>query len=110
MQFENFSFGSLEIDGKTYKNDVIIDGGEIHERKKKPSKRFRDDSGLTPLSIDEKIPWNCHRLVVGTGAHGNLPVMDEVQREAKRRKVDLVRTISAFAPAYLPSLRRRLTG
>ena len=77
MQFENFSFGSLTIDGKTYENDVVIDRGEIRKRKKKPSKQFRDDFGHTPLSIEEKIPWKCHRLVIGTGAHGSLPVMDE---------------------------------
>jgi hypothetical protein len=90
MQFKEFSFGSLTIDGKTYENDVVIDRGEIRKRNKKPSKQFRDDFGHTPLSIEEKIPWKCHRLVIGTGAQGSLPVMDEVQREAKRRKIELV--------------------
>src|SRR5215471_6240465 len=90
MQFENFSFGSLMIDGNTYENDVVIDRGEIRKRKKKPSKQFRDDFGHTPLSIEEKIPWKCHRLVIGTGAHGSLPIMDKVKREARRRKVELV--------------------
>jgi len=90
MQFKNFSFGSLTIDGKSYENDVVIDRGEIRKRNKKPSKQFRDDFGHTPLSIEEKIPWKCDRLIIGTGAHGSLPVMDEVQREAKRRKIDLV--------------------
>ena len=90
MRFENFSFGSLKVDGKTYEKDLVIDRGEIRERKKKPSKRFRDEFGHTPLSTEEKIPWKCHRLVIGTGAHGNLPVMDEVKNEAKRRKVELV--------------------
>jgi hypothetical protein len=90
MQFEDFSFGSLRIDGKTYEKDVLIDRGEIRKRKKKPSKRFRDEFGHTPLSIEEKIPWKCRRLVVGTGAHGSLPVMDEVKQEAKRRKVELL--------------------
>ena len=90
MQFENFSFGSLTIDGKTYENDVVIDGGEIRKRKKKPSKQFRDTFGHTPLSIEENIPWKKHRLVIGTGAHASLPVMDEVRREAKRRKVEIV--------------------
>ena len=28
--------------------------------------------------------------MIGTGAHGRLPVMDEVRREAKRRKIELV--------------------
>src|ERR1043166_2801563 len=90
MQLENFSFGSLVIDGKEYAKDVVIDRGTIRKRKKKPSKRFRDKFGHTPLSIEEKIPWECHRLVVGTGAHGNLPVMDEVKQEAKRRKIELL--------------------
>ena len=90
MQFEQFSFGSLRIDGKSYENDVVVDRGEIRKRKKKPSKQFRDDFGHTPLSIEENIPWKCHRLVIGTGAHGSLPVMDEVRHEAKRRKVELV--------------------
>ncbi len=90
MRFKEFSFGSLTIDGITYQNDVVLDRGEIRKRKKKPSKQFRADFGHTPLSIEEKIPWKCHRLVIGTGAHGRLPVMDEVQREAKRRKLDLV--------------------
>ena len=89
MRFEQFSFGSIRIDGVTYDHDVVIDRGEVHKRKKKPSKKFRNRFGHTPLSVEEKIPWKCRRLVVGTGT-GALPVMDEVKREAKRRKIELV--------------------
>ena len=90
MHFGEFSFGALRIDGSTYEQDVVIDCGEIRKRKKAPSKRFRDEFGHTPLSIEEKIPWKCHRLVIGTGAYGRLPVMKEVKREAERRHVELV--------------------
>jgi hypothetical protein len=90
MHFDNFSFGTLQIDGRTYEQDVVIDRGEIHKRKKKPSKKFRDEFGHTPLSIEEEIPWNCRRLVIGTGAYGRLPVMKEVKREARRRHLELV--------------------
>jgi hypothetical protein len=90
MRFDNFSFGSLRIDGSTYEQDVIIDRGEIRKRQKKPSKRFREGFGHTPLSLREDIPWKCDCLVVGTGAYGRLPVMKEVQREAERRKVKLL--------------------
>jgi hypothetical protein len=55
-----------------------------------PSKRFRDKLGHTPLSIEEEIPWKCHRLVIGTGAYGRLPVMKEVKLEAERLHVELV--------------------
>jgi hypothetical protein len=53
-------------------------------------RRFRDEFGHTPLSIEEKIPWKCHRLVIGTGAYGRLPVMKEVKFEAERRHIELV--------------------
>ncbi len=90
MHFDRFSFGTLRIDGNTYEQDVVIDGGEIRKRKKAPSKRFREEFGHTPLSLEEKIPWKCRRLVIGTGAYGRLPVMKEVKREAERRHVELV--------------------
>ena len=64
--------------------------GEIRDRKKKPSKKLRDDFGHTPLSIAEDIPWKCRQLVIGTGAFGRLPVMEEVKREAKHHKVKLL--------------------
>jgi hypothetical protein len=88
MQFEAFSFGSIRIDGITYNHDVVIDRGEVHKRKKKASKRFRDDFGHTPLSVEERIPWKCRSLVIGTGT-GALPVMDEVKQEARRRNIEL---------------------
>jgi len=67
MRFEAFSFGLITIDNVTYEHDVVLDGGEIRKRKKKPSKKFREEFGHTPLSIEEQIPWKCRRLVVGTG-------------------------------------------
>ena len=89
MRFEDLFFGSIRIDGVTYNYDVVIDRGEIRKRKKKPSKPFREPFGHTPLSVEEKIPWKCRRLVIGSGG-GALPVMPEVKREAKRRKVKLL--------------------
>ena len=89
MRFEDFSFGSIRIDGVTYNHDVVIDRGRVRKRKKKLSKQFRDAFGHTPLSIEEHIPWKCRRLVIGTGT-GRLPVMDEVKHEAKRRHIKLL--------------------
>jgi len=90
MRFDKFSFGSLEIDGSSYEHDVLIDRGEISKREKKPSKKFREQFGHTPLSVEEKIPWKCRQLVIGNGAYGRLPVMQEVRREAERRKIKLL--------------------
>jgi hypothetical protein len=89
MRFAKVSFGSIRIDGTTYEHDVVIDRGQVRKRKKKPSKQFRGEFGHTPLSVEEKIPWKCRRLVVGTGT-GALPVMEQVKREARRRNIKLM--------------------
>ena len=100
MRFDAISFGSITIDGITYEHDVVIDRGMVSKRKKKPSKKFRDDFGHTPLSIEEEIPWKCRRLVIGTGG-GALPVMKEVKREARRHKIKLLILPTAEAIAEL---------
>jgi hypothetical protein len=90
MQFTGYSFGSIQVDGVTYDHDLIIDRGKVRKRKKAASRKFRGAYGHTPLSAEEDIPWRCRRLVIGTGADGALPVMQQVRDEARRRKIDLV--------------------
>lgn len=90
MKFGHFSFGSIRIDDATYEHDIIVDRGTILKRKKRPSKRFQDEFGHTPLSVEEEIPWKCKQLIVGTGAYSRLPVMEEVKQEARRRHVQLL--------------------
>jgi hypothetical protein len=90
MRWKAGGFGSIEIDGVVYDHDVVVDRGKVRRRRKKPSKAFRPRFGHTPLSLAEEIPWRCKRLIVGTGADGGLPVMDEVREEARRRRVELV--------------------
>lgn len=90
MRFENFTFGSIEVDGKPYDHDLVIDRGRIQRRDKSPSKRRRSEFGHTPLTAAEEIPWNCRRLVIGTGASGSLPVSDDMFVEARQRGVELV--------------------
>ena len=104
MQIDGFAFGSLRINGATYHRDVVFDRGKVRERNKKPSNRFRNAYGHTPLSMEEKIPWKCRRLVVGTGVNGALPVMKEVKMEARRRNVKL---LSLPTPAAIDALKKQ---
>jgi len=106
MRFEEFSFGSIRIDGVSYDHDVVIDRGEVSKRKKKASKKFREAFGHTPLTLKEDIPWKCSRLVIGTGT-GALPVMEEVKAEAQRRKIELLILPTANA---IEELKRRPDG
>src|SRR5207248_8619577 len=90
MRARLVKFGEVEVDGKRYTHDVVIDGGKVRKRKKGPSKQFREKFDHTPLSAEEEIPWGGKRLIVGTGAHGALPVMDEVLAEAKQRGIEVI--------------------
>ena len=60
------------------------------KRKKKPSRPFREQFGHTPVSLQEAIPWECKRLVIGTGMERRLPIMDDVVAEAQQRGVELM--------------------
>jgi hypothetical protein len=101
VRFSGYSFGTVRVDGVTYDHDLIIDRGKIRKRHKNASRKFRGPSGHTPLSAAEDIPWRCRQLVIGTGADGRLPVMKDVQDEARRRDVDLVILPTAQAIAVL---------
>src|SRR5437016_13840604 len=90
MKARLVKFGEIEVERKRYTHDVVIDGGKVRKRKKGPSKQFREKFGHTPLSAGEEIPWGGKRLIVGTGADGALPVMDEVLAEANRRGIEVI--------------------
>ena len=90
MKVTDLSFGEITIDGKTWGKDIVVDHGSVKKRDKAESKIFSQRYGHTPLSIEENIPWNCSRLIVGTGQSSALPVMDEVRDMASRKGVELL--------------------
>ncbi len=90
MKARCIGFGEVEVDGQRYRHDLVVERGRVMRRHKGPSKRWRDEFGHTPLSTDERIPWHCRRLIIGTGVDGALPVLDEVLVEARRRGVEVV--------------------
>ena len=101
MRARLLSFGVIEIDGERFDRDLVIEHGRVVKRKKKASKPLRDRYGHTPLSLLEPIPWDCRRLIVGTGADGALPIAPEVVAEAHRRGIELVAVPTEEACALL---------
>jgi hypothetical protein len=106
MKAQLVTFGEVEVDGKRYIHDVVIERGKVRKRKKGPSKQFREEFGHTPLSVGEEIPWGGKRLIVGTGAHGALPVMDEVRQEAKRRGIEVIAVPTVEACQLLEEVKK----
>ena len=106
MKARLIKFGEIEVEGERYTHDVVIDGGKVWKRKKAPSKPFREKFGHTPLSAGEKIPWGGRELIIGTGAHGALPVMDEVLVEAKRRGIEVIAKPTSEVCQLLEEVKR----
>jgi PPK2 family polyphosphate:nucleotide phosphotransferase len=100
-------FGEIELEGKRYRNDLVIEGGKVRKRNKGPSKALRGGDGHTPLSLAEDIPWGGGRLIVGTGVDGALPVMADVFEEADRRGIELVAVPLEQALALLAGVRKK---
>lgn len=90
MKAKWIAFGEIEVEGKRYAHDIVIDAGAVEKRRKKPSKAHRGEFGHTPLSLDETIPWGGSRLIIGTGQSGSLPILPAVREEAARRGVEIV--------------------
>lgn len=109
MQARLVRFGEIELEGRLYAHDVVVDAGEVRKRRKGPSKDRRDRYGHTPLTAAEEIPWGPKGsgLIVGTGADGMLPVDPDVRREAARRGVDVVEAPTAEACALLEGVPAR---
>ena len=42
MRARLLTFGSIEIDGRRYDHDIVIERGAVRKRGKKPSKPYRD--------------------------------------------------------------------
>ena len=107
MDARLISFGLIEIDGRRFEHDVVVEGGVVRRRKKAASKAYRDRYGHTPLSLDEAIPWSAHLLIIGTGASGQLPIMPELYEEARRRGVEIVAEPTEVACRLLQAADRR---
>ena len=109
MQMRLVRFGEIEVEGRLFPHDVVLDAGEVGKRRKGPSKHRRERYGHTPLTAAEEIPWGPKgsRLVVGTGADGMLPVDPDVRREAARRGVEVVELPTDEACALLGDVPER---
>jgi hypothetical protein len=107
MDVRFLRFGSIEVEGRAYEHDIVIDRGAVRKRSKKPSKPYRDKFAHTPLSPDEEIPWGGPRLIIGTGAYGSLPIMPEVVEKAARQNIDLVAVPTEQACRLISGLKPR---
>jgi len=79
MKIDSTDFGSITIDGVTYRHDVVIRlSGEVIKRKKGLSRQHYGTSHTISLDEAEFVYENgCDTLVLGTGQYGNVHLSPE---------------------------------
>lgn len=83
-------FGSITVDGKTYKHDVLIKlSGKIKKRKKKLSKQVYGTSHKISLEEARYIyEEGCTQIIIGTGHLDQVRLSEEASRFLTKKGVD----------------------
>lgn len=85
MKIENYSFGKMTINGKSYNNDLIVFPDKIE------SNWWREEGhSLSLEDLDSVLQYNPDYLIVGCGEQGQMDVPSKTKAELKKRNIDIV--------------------
>jgi len=85
MKIEKYSFGSIIINGKEYKKDVIIFPDKVF------SPWWREEGhSLSLKDLKEAIEAKPSILIIGTGAYGVMNVPNETLKKLEEMNIDTV--------------------
>jgi len=92
VKINSTEFGSITIDGETYRNDVVISWDGTVKEIRTSLRHVFGEPELKDILI--KMP---ELIVIGTGDSGLLRVSEEVKRKCKQNAIELVYDISKKA-------------
>jgi len=84
MRITHYSFGSITIDGVTYRNDVIIYPDRVD-----PSWWRVKGHGLSPEDLKDVISAQPETLIIGTGAYGAMEVPESTIKFLRSKGISL---------------------
>ncbi|MBI4727063.1 hypothetical protein HY768_07560 [candidate division TA06 bacterium] len=84
MKIENYSFGSIRIDGKEYKSDLIIYPDHIDDKWRRKEGHLLQLEDLTGV-----LAYKPQVLMVGQGLPGLMKVDNKVEQYCRDNKIKL---------------------
>ena len=81
----SYDFGSIVIDGKTYRSDIIVSADKLQ-----PNWRREEGHSLTIADIQEIIGEKCKILVIGTGYFGAMVVPPETMKHIGSLGIEII--------------------
>jgi hypothetical protein len=96
MHVDSYEFGAIAIDGRTYRNDLLIWPGHFKDD------WWRLEGHLLQIpDVAEALAASPQVLVVGTGAYGNMVVDPELAAFLKDKGIDLMARPTREACQYI---------
>ncbi|OGW39240.1 MAG: hypothetical protein A2Y97_00895 [Nitrospirae bacterium RBG_13_39_12] len=92
MKIENYSFGRITIDGKTYISDVIIYPGKVDA-----SWWRKEGHNLQVVDLTDVIKAKPDMLIIGTGSPGLMKVPKETKSHLESQGIEVQVAITAKA-------------
>jgi hypothetical protein len=83
MKLENYRFGHVESDNKSFENDLIVMGDWVHDN------WWRNDGHrLVPEDLENLMPKNPAKLVIGQGSSSRMKLTKRVKDFLEEKGVD----------------------
>jgi hypothetical protein len=93
-RLQDYRFGQITVDGKTYQKDIII-----HDTGVMPNWWRQQGHSLVPDDLTEVMATKPATLIVGCGAYGALTVPESTKAWLEKKGVELIALPTAKACA-----------
>ena len=85
MHIDSYSFGSMTVDGKEYKEDLIVFKDKI-----KSNWWRKEGHNLSLEDLTEVLNYKPEILIIGKGASGCMNVSEEIKRALEQRDIKVI--------------------
>ena len=92
MKISAYSFGSITVDDKVYRSDLIVFPDKI-----KPNWWRKGGHTLLIEDLEEVISYKPQVLIVGTGAYGVMEIPESTKKILNEKDIKLIDGISGEA-------------
>lgn len=111
-KIDSTSFGSITVDGETYKHDILIRlNGRVEKREKKLSKELYGTSHK--ISLDEAkyiYEEGTEKIIIGTGQTGFVELSEEAEDFFRKKKCGVELFPTPWAIERWDELEGRITA
>ncbi len=85
MEIQSYRFGHIEIDGKTYRNDVKLIGDEVVPEWWRSQGHY-----VEPKDVKDLLAADAEVCIFGTGAYGSMRVSGDVKSAFEKNGIQVV--------------------